>query len=317
MSESQTTAVQKPERALPVTTDASSFSNLLDSSKFDHMWRVAQMFSRSKLVPAHFQGQPESCFIAAQMAVRLGVDLMMLMQCLYIVHGKPGFEAKFATALINTSGLFVDPLEYEIVGTDPFKEDYKARAFAIRKSTGKRVEGPWVDWKMVKGEGWFGKDGSKWKTMPGVMFNYRAATLFARMACPERLLGMQTVDELQDSVLIVDAEPLSQGSADDLNRALAEPPVTLAGDFTAHTTPEAVSEPAKGAKGGKAGKPVTNAKPYVDFDKRRDEELATLDAAQLADYRTAFNTAMNNEQLTEEQCHDQAMAVVRSAMAEA
>ena len=42
------------------------------------------------------------------------------------------------------------------------------------------------------------KGGSKWKTMPRQMMTYRAASFFARAHCPEVLLGIQTVEEVQD-----------------------------------------------------------------------------------------------------------------------
>ena len=51
---------------------------------------------------------------------------------------------------------------------------------------------------MAKDEGWLDKSGSKWKTMPRQMMMYRAASFFARAHCPEVLLGIQTVEEVQD-----------------------------------------------------------------------------------------------------------------------
>jgi hypothetical protein len=137
------------------------------------------------------------------MAMRMSVDPLMFMQNTYIVHNRPGMEAKLAIALINSSGLFVDSLDYEIEGgSDPFAASYKVRAFATRKTTGKVVYGPWIDWKLVKAEGWDKAKGgqpSKWMTMPGMMFDYRSGTFFGRLHCPERLMGMQTVDELHDT----------------------------------------------------------------------------------------------------------------------
>ena len=178
--------------------DDSQFANLLDTGKFEHMYRVAQLFSSSQMIPAHYQNQAANCFIAVQMAVRLGVDPFMFMQNTYIVHGRPGMEAKLAIALINTSGMFQDTLDYEIEGDDPSKQDYRVRAFAVRRSSGKKILGPWIDWKLVKSERWDSTNGSKWKTMPGQMFCYRAAMFFGRLHCPERLMGMQTADELTD-----------------------------------------------------------------------------------------------------------------------
>ena len=45
--------------------------------------------------------------------------------------------------------------------------------------------------KMAKAEGWLSKAGSKWQTMPLQMLQYRAYTFFARVNCPEKLLGVR------------------------------------------------------------------------------------------------------------------------------
>jgi hypothetical protein len=50
----------------------------------------------------------------------------------------------------------------------------------------------------VKGEGWLNKSGSKWQTMPELMFRYRCAAFFARTFCPDVLNGLQTADEVRD-----------------------------------------------------------------------------------------------------------------------
>jgi hypothetical protein len=188
------------ESRMPIEIqDDSEFQNLLDSGRFEHLQRVATLFSHSQLVPEHFRGNVANCFIGLQMALRMRIDPLMLFQNSYVVHGRPGIEAKLAIALVNSSGLFTDSLDYEIDGgPEPMSANYRVRCFATRKTTGKMVHGPWVDWKMVKGEQWDTKQGSKWRTIPGLMFQYRAAMFFARLHCPERLMGMQTVDELRD-----------------------------------------------------------------------------------------------------------------------
>jgi hypothetical protein len=59
---------------------------------------------------------------------------------------------------------------------------------------------------MVKSEGWLQKTGSKWQTMPELMFQYRAASFFGRLYAPDILKGMQTVDEVKDVVSTIDVE---------------------------------------------------------------------------------------------------------------
>jgi len=188
------TAIEKQEKATLAMT-----SRGLTPSTLDEAWRYATALSRTSFVPEAYRGKPDDCLIAIDTAMRLNVAPLMLLQNSYIVHGRPGMEAKLVIALVNNSGGFTDPLDYEIDGEDPAEKSYRVRAFATRTSTGKILYGPWITWDIVKAEGWDGKSGSKWKTMPGLMFAYRAAAWFARIHCPEVLMGMQTVDELEDT----------------------------------------------------------------------------------------------------------------------
>lgn len=169
---------------------------------FELLQRASKAFATSDLVPKQYQGNIANCMIALEMAGRIGASPMMVMQNLYIVHGNPGWSAKFLIACINSSGRFTS-LRYDWRG-EPGKPDFGCRAWAIEHATGERLNGIWVDWKMVKAEGWDAKNGSKWKTMPDQMFVYRAATFWQRAYAPEISMGMQTAEELAD---VVDMNP--------------------------------------------------------------------------------------------------------------
>ena len=64
---------------------------------------------------------------------------------------------------------------------------------------GRRLEGMEVNMDMAKDEGWLGKNGSKWKTMPQLMLRYRAASFFSSLNCPELTMGLYTREEMQDN----------------------------------------------------------------------------------------------------------------------
>lgn len=176
-------------------------ANGLMPKTIDEAWRYANALAKTAFVPQAFRGKPEDCLIAIDMAMRLRVAPLMFLQNSYAVNGRPGVEAKLVIALVNNSGLFTDPMEYEIVGDDPNKKDYRCRAFSTRARTGKILYGPWITWDIVDKEGWSKKPGSKWLTMPGMMFAYRAASWFCNMHCPEVKMGMATTDELVDMEL--------------------------------------------------------------------------------------------------------------------
>jgi hypothetical protein len=163
---------------------------------FELSQRVAKMLASSTLVPKVYQGNISNCVIALNMASRMDADPLMVMQNLYIVHGHPGWSSQFLISTFNTCGKF-SSLRYEFIGT-PGKDDYGCKAWAIEKATGEKLEGSTVTIAIAKQEGWYGKDGSKWKTMPQQMLMYRAASWFIRAYAPEIAMGMHTEEEIRD-----------------------------------------------------------------------------------------------------------------------
>ena len=157
---------------------------------------MATTLSKSSIVPQTYANNPSNCMLALEMAQRLGMSPLMVMQNLYIVQGKPSWSGQFCIAVTNSCGRY-EPLEFvQLTDGDGALTGYYARAKRI--SDGVMCDGPAVTWDMVKGEGWFGKSGSKWKTMPDLMFRYRAAAFFTRTYCPELLCGLYTQEENED-----------------------------------------------------------------------------------------------------------------------
>lgn len=167
-----------------------------DIKLMNHAYRTAGMLSKSGLVPDNYRNSPENCLIAIDLANRQGLSPMMVMQNLYVVKGKPAWSGSFCAAAINGCGKFT-PLEYVFVG-QPGTESEGCYARATRLSNGTQCVSETVTMRMATDEGWLNKSGSKWKTMPRQMMMYRAASFFARAHCPEVLLGIQTVEEVQD-----------------------------------------------------------------------------------------------------------------------
>lgn len=60
------------------------------------------------------------------------------------------------------------------------------------------LESPPVTMEMAVNEGWYGKNGSKWRSMPDLMLQYRTAAFFGRIYAPELLMGLPTAEEVQD-----------------------------------------------------------------------------------------------------------------------
>lgn len=207
---------------------------------FELMQRAAKMLSSSTLVPAQYRAEKEikdygkvvgyepnpsaipNCVIALNMSQRLGADVLMVMQNLYIVEGRPAWSAQFVAASINASGRFT-PLRFELsepgqtedvtynavawvngkkeTQTKTVKVTHRTcYAWALDKATGEKITGPVVSMQMAIDEGWLTKNGSKWQTMPEVMLHYRATSFFGKLHAPDLLMGLQTAEELHDII---------------------------------------------------------------------------------------------------------------------
>ena len=182
--------VQVQQSSVPMTT-RSYFSSL---EAFTTGQRMCQMLAASSLVPRDFQNNLPNVMIALEIANRTGSSPLAVMQNLYIVQGRPSWSSQFVIAALNSCGKF-SPLRFAMQGEGDGQSCF---AWALELATSERLEGPPVSIAMAKKEGWYGKNGSKWQTMPELMLRYRAAAFFGRLYAPEILMGMQANDEIDD-----------------------------------------------------------------------------------------------------------------------
>ena len=206
---SETTAVTVAEQTL--TSVPSGAANVwADTNSFNQMARVANMLSKSTIVPQNYQNKPEDCFVAVDMAARMNVSPLFVMQNLNVVRGKPAWTGQASMALINACGKYRN-VKHVYTGQKG-TESRGCYVTAERVSDGEIVDGTEVTMAMVKAEGWI--TNTKWKNMPEQMLGYRAASFFARMYCPEALMGLQTYEE------VIDAGTQPQTGAQKLTDAL-------------------------------------------------------------------------------------------------
>ena len=178
--------------------------------RFELEQRKAKAFSLSAFFPRHLMGQgPNGAQISVanativyDIAYRMNLSPLEVAQSIFIIQGKPSFETKFLVARLNTSGLLKGRLN-TIVSQD----GQSAYCEAIDAQTGAVLRGTTITMEMAKREGWLGKNGSKWQTMPTLMLKYRAQSFFINEFFPEVRLGLRTKEEIQD---IVDVEEVQK-----------------------------------------------------------------------------------------------------------
>ncbi|MGE5679524.1 MAG: recombinase RecT [Bacillota bacterium] len=204
--------------------------NFFNPEHFATMQRVATLFATSELVPDMYRITDKNpkekaianCIIAIDMAQRIGANVLMVMQNLVIVYGRPSWSSKFLISTVNTCGRY-EPLQYKfedlgelsnveyteyewngqkkVAATKVLKDTIRnisCYAYTSSKGTGKILEGAPISIEMAIKEGWYTKNGSKWKTMPKQMLMYRAASFWTNAYAPDLSMGMKTEDEIKD-----------------------------------------------------------------------------------------------------------------------
>lgn len=211
------TEAPTPGTALVATTQSESvFAGI---QQFENAQRIAKALASSALVPKEYQGQSglANVLVAMEIAGRMALSPLQVMQNLHIIHGRPSWSSQFIIAMINGCGRF-SPLDYELSGEG---ETLSCFAYATDLASGKVLRGPVVTMAMAKREGWATKTGSKWATMPDLMIRYRSAAFWGRLYVPEYLVGMKTQEE------VIDIEPVhvTEGSiVTELNKKIREEP---------------------------------------------------------------------------------------------
>ena len=181
------------------TQQSQPLSAFSSENAFVSVQRMAKALASSTLVPDSYRGEANlgNCIIALELSQRIGASVMAVMQSMVPIHGKPTWSAAFLIATVNSCGRF-SPMRFRWVGKEG-TDDWGCRAYAVEREGNLELVGALVTIAMAKAEGWYSKNGSKWKTMPEQMLQYRAAAFWTRAYAPEIALGMHTSEEIHDT----------------------------------------------------------------------------------------------------------------------
>jgi len=234
MEDNKTMTIQTPGAAPVVFNffDGNQFATMqrvcrmfANSELVPDMYKISENNPEAKAIA--------NCMIALSISLRIGADPLMIMQNMVPIYGKPSWSSKFLIATVNTCGRF-NPLRYEestdgmvgkieyvdynktwVEGTNGRRGYYKKEAvtkvfdgskipnlkciaYTSERGSNDVLKSTPIDIRMAIQEGWYTKDGSKWKTMPVKMLRYRAASFWTNEYAPEISMGMSTVEEIMD-----------------------------------------------------------------------------------------------------------------------
>lgn len=165
---------------------------------FDEMAKVfnlAKVMCCAGNIPDNYKNRPADCMIAIDMASRMGVSPLMVMQNLYVVKGKPSWSGQACMSFIQSNPDFTDVMP--VYTGEPDSDARGCYISARRTSDGTEIKGVCVTIGMAGAEGW--TKNSKWQNMPDLMLAYRAAAFFARVYCPQVLMGVSVEGEAEDA----------------------------------------------------------------------------------------------------------------------
>ncbi|HGM5416887.1 TPA: RecT family recombinase [Serratia liquefaciens] len=173
------------------------------------------MASGVSTIPKHLQGNPADCMAIAMQAAQWQMNPFAVAQKTFTVGGVLGYEAQLVNAVISTRGPLVDRINYDWFG--PWEK--VIGKFDIRKSDKGEYRVP--GWKLADEEGigihvWATLKGEMeprkltillaqartrnstlWADDPRQQLAYLAVKRWARLYCPEVILGVYTIDELE------------------------------------------------------------------------------------------------------------------------
>jgi hypothetical protein len=236
---------------------AGSSLMLLHPERFATAQRMAQAFASSDMVPEQLKGSMQNCLVALMLADEMGESPLMVMQNIFFVGGRAGWQTQYMIARANRCGAFKGPLTWKVEGEGAgLAATCSATLRLDDGSAGERIEIT-VTMAMAKADGW--TRNKKYESIPEQMLRWRSAAWLIRLHCPEVMFGLPTSDELEDTMRDVTPAPLRP---DDFKpsgwRSGTGPAMVIEPDPAAAAQGETAA-PTRGARGGSGESPAAAA----------------------------------------------------------
>lgn len=154
------------------------------------------MASGRSTVPQHLQKSEGDCFAVVMQAMQWQMNPFAVAQKTHLINGTLGYESQLVNAVVSSSKAIKGRFKYEYSG-DWSKHNIKGSDAAIR--AGATLAGDdeitWGEWLFVGDVST--KNSPLWKSAPKQQAAYLAVKYWARLYCPEVILGVYSPDELE------------------------------------------------------------------------------------------------------------------------
>lgn len=168
-------------------------ANLMDSARYEQMKTVAGAIANSSMTPKHLiDRDPKktlaNCIRVVNQAFRWQLDPFAVVDETYVVHGRLGYQGKLIAAVVNARSGLNGRLRYEYIPGEGDKLGVKVIG---------RFEGEDFDRDITLYVGQAKTQNDMWTKDPRQKLAYSAVTKWARLHCPEVILGVATEDDLE------------------------------------------------------------------------------------------------------------------------
>lgn len=224
----------------PAPVMAGTASTIFSPDALDKLLRFAEVMANGRVtVPAHLVGKPADCLAVTMQAAQWGMNPFAVAQKTFTINGTLGYEAQLVNAIVITMAPTRDRIHYEwfgdwdkIIGnfaekTSPKGNKYIAPAWQLADEAGcgvrvwatmKAEEDPRVLELMLSQAQV--RNSTLWASDPKQQLAYLAVKRWARLHCPDVILGVYTPDELE-SVSKIERD-ITPPAGTDLNAMINE-----------------------------------------------------------------------------------------------
>lgn len=222
---------------------------LFSDSKMDRMLKTAEIMASGKTtVPAHLRGSVGDCMAIVIQAAQWNMNPFSVAQKTHLVNGVLGYEAQLVNAVIITRAPIVGRPQFVWEG-DWSKWAGKADknpALAVTVSAQFVGDEQPTELRVSLAQAGV-RNSPNWETDPKQQLAYLAIKKWARLYCPDVLLGVYSDDELEhpdDVPPPASTEPAATATARLKSKMAARPgplppqPVMIVNTETGELTPE-------------------------------------------------------------------------------
>jgi hypothetical protein len=181
---------------------------LFNDNKMNQIIRIAEIMATGKTtIPEHLQKSPGDCVAVCLQAAQWAMNPFAVAQKTHLVSGRLGYEAQLVIAVVNTRAPIQGRLKFEWEGNwtginGKVCKDEKLAVTCLATFQGDTE--PTAHRVSMAQAGV--RNSPLWEHDPKMQLAYLCAKRWARLHCPDVILGVYTPDELEEVPLFINDE---------------------------------------------------------------------------------------------------------------